>query len=140
MNDPRQPRFLDGKEADALRTIGEVADALGIKQHVLRYWEQQFPMLRPLKRSGARRYYRRADVELVATIDRLIEVARTDPIAIDLESQTVTTRFQERFTFEIDPFRKDCLLGGLDEVGLTLARDAQIAGFEARRAAETPWL
>ena len=68
----RQPRFLDGKEAGALRTIGEVGTALGIRQHVLRYWEQQFPMLRPLKRSGGRRYYRPEDVELVAAIDRLI--------------------------------------------------------------------
>jgi DNA-binding transcriptional MerR regulator len=66
------PLFADGKESGALRTIGEVGTALGIKQHVLRYWEQQFPMLRPLKRSGGRRYYRSEDVELVATIDRLI--------------------------------------------------------------------
>ena len=65
-------RFNDGKEADAMRTIGEVAAALGIRQHVLRYWEQQFPMLRPLKRSGGRRYYRPEDVALVETIDRLI--------------------------------------------------------------------
>lgn len=65
-------RFQDGKAPDALRTIGEVADAFGIKQHILRYWEQQFPMLRPLKRSGGRRYYRREDVALVETIDRLI--------------------------------------------------------------------
>ena len=64
--------FDDGKEAGALRTIGEVAAGLGIRQHVLRYWEQQFPMLRPLKRSGGRRYYRPEDVALVATIDRLI--------------------------------------------------------------------
>ncbi len=69
---PQLPIFADGKEPDALRTIGEVAAALGIRQHVLRYWEQQFPMLQPLKRSGARRYYRRADVELVSAIDRLI--------------------------------------------------------------------
>lgn len=67
-----EPRFPDGKAPDALRTIGEVADAFGIKQHVLRYWEQQFPMLRPLKRSGGRRYYRPEDVRLVETIDRLI--------------------------------------------------------------------
>lgn len=65
-------RFTDGKAPDALRTIGEVADAFGIRQHVLRYWEQQFPMLKPLKRSGARRYYRPEDVKLVETIDRLI--------------------------------------------------------------------
>jgi len=64
--------FDDGKDAGALRTIGEVAAGFGIRQHVLRYWEQQFPMLRPLKRSGGRRYYRPEDVALVATIDRLI--------------------------------------------------------------------
>ena len=64
--------FDDGKDADALRTIGEVSEGLGIKPHVLRYWEQQFSMLQPLKRSGGRRYYRPADVELVETIDRLV--------------------------------------------------------------------
>ena len=67
-----EDRFDDGKEPDAMRTIGEVAAAYGIRQHVLRYWEQQFPMLRPLKRSGGRRYYRAEDVALVETIDRLI--------------------------------------------------------------------
>jgi DNA-binding transcriptional MerR regulator len=69
---PSQLRFDDGKEAQALRTIGEVANALGLRQHVLRYWEQQFPMLKPLKRSGGRRYYRPEDVALVRTIDRLV--------------------------------------------------------------------
>ena len=64
--------FDDGKEPGALRTIGEVAKALGLRQHVLRYWEQQFPMLQPLKRSGGRRYYRPEDVALVQTIDRLV--------------------------------------------------------------------
>lgn len=64
--------FSDGKEPDALRTIGEVSAALGVRQHVLRYWEQQFPMLRPMKRSGGRRYYRPEDVRLVALIDRLV--------------------------------------------------------------------
>jgi len=64
--------FDDGKDAGALRTIGEVGDALGIKAHVLRYWEGQFPMLQPLKRSGGRRYYRPEDVALVKEIDRLV--------------------------------------------------------------------
>lgn len=64
--------FSDGKEPDALRTIGEVAKALGIRQHVLRYWEEQFPMLKPLKRSGGRRYYRPDDVAMVQAIDRLV--------------------------------------------------------------------
>jgi len=64
--------FDDGKEPGALRTIGEVAKALGIRQHVLRYWEEQFSELRPVKRSGGRRYYRPEDIRLVATIDRLV--------------------------------------------------------------------
>lgn len=64
--------FRDGKEADALRTIGEVAQALGLRQHVLRYWEEQFPMLRPLTRAGGRRYYRPEDIRLVIDIDRLL--------------------------------------------------------------------
>jgi DNA-binding transcriptional MerR regulator len=64
--------FADGKADGALRTIGEVAKALGLRQHVLRYWEEQFPMLKPLKRSGGRRYYRPEDVALLETIDRLV--------------------------------------------------------------------
>ena len=64
--------FHDGKDAGALRTIGEVSEGLSIKPHVLRYWEEQFPMLKPLKRSGGRRYYRPEDVALLETIDRLV--------------------------------------------------------------------
>ena len=73
-------------------------------------------------------------------VDRLLGVAATDPITIDLEAQTVTTPFQDRFVFDIDPFRKHCLLEGLDEVGLTLERDAAIADYEARQSASKPWL
>ena len=75
-----------------------------------------------------------------AAVDRLVEVAKDHPIAIDLEHQTVTTPFQDRFTFEIDPFRKHCLLNGLDEVGLTLARQESIGSFEDRVRAERPFL
>ena len=73
-------------------------------------------------------------------VDRLLEVAKTDPVHIDLEHQTVTTSFQDRYTFEIDPFRKACLLGGLDEVGLTLARGEAIAAYETGARANLPWL
>ena len=73
-------------------------------------------------------------------IDRLIEVARTQPIHVNLENQTVTTPFQDRFTFEIDAFRKTCLLGGLDEVGLTLARSDAIGAFEGTVRADRPFL
>ena len=73
-------------------------------------------------------------------IDRLIEVARTDPVAIDLETQMVTTPFQDRFRFEIDPFRKHCLIEGLDEIGLTLASSDAISRYEDSRAQQLPWL
>ena len=72
-------------------------------------------------------------------VDRLLEVAQTDPVTVDLESQTVTTPFQDRFTFEIDPFRKHCLLNGLDDIGLTLEKAAAIDSFEAKNAALRPW-
>ena len=64
--------FNDGKDRSALRTIGEVSEALDIKPHVLRYWEQQFALLKPMKRSGGRRYYRPSDVEMVEAINRLV--------------------------------------------------------------------
>lgn len=73
-------------------------------------------------------------------VDRLMEVAKTDPIDIDLETQTVTTRFQDRFSFDIDPFRKHCLMEGLDEVGLTLAQDKAIAAYEKGAVADLPFL
>ncbi|TSB02174.1 3-isopropylmalate dehydratase small subunit [Sphingorhabdus contaminans] len=73
-------------------------------------------------------------------IDRLLEVAKTDPIHIDLETQTVTTPFQDRFEFEIDPFRKHCLLNGVDEIGLTLESSDAISRYEGRVAQDRPWL
>jgi 3-isopropylmalate/(R)-2-methylmalate dehydratase small subunit len=75
-----------------------------------------------------------------AQVDRLMEVAETDPITIDLEHQTVTTPFQDRFSFEIDPFRKHCLMGGLDEVALTLESEGAIERYERRLAEQKPWL
>ena len=73
-------------------------------------------------------------------VDRLLAVAATDPLYIDLAEQTVTTPFQDRFTFAIDPFRKHCLLEGLDEIGLTLASAEAIGAYEQRQAAQMPWL
>ena len=64
--------FNDGKDRSAFRTIGEVSEALGIKPHVLRYWEQQFSLLKPMKRSGGRRLYRPSDIEMVEAINRLV--------------------------------------------------------------------
>ncbi|MEQ1725218.1 MAG: 3-isopropylmalate dehydratase small subunit [Sphingopyxis sp.] len=71
-------------------------------------------------------------------IDRLMAVARDGAaITIDLENQMVTSEFQDRFAFAIDPFRKMCLMRGQDEIALTLAQEAAIAGYEAK---QPPWL
>lgn len=75
-----------------------------------------------------------------AAIDRLMEIAKTDPIHIDLETQTVTSPFQDRFEFALDPFRKHCLLNGVDEIGLTLSSSDAIAAYESKIAIEQPWL
>lgn len=60
------------KSEQAFRTIGEVARELGVAPHVLRFWETRFPQLRPLKRSGGRRYYRPEDVQLLREIRTLL--------------------------------------------------------------------
>ncbi|MCW2391395.1 DNA-binding transcriptional MerR regulator [Sphingobium sp. B1D7B] len=60
------------KDDGAFLTIGELARELGVAQHILRYWETRFSQLRPLQRSGNRRYYRPADVELARRIHRLL--------------------------------------------------------------------
>jgi DNA-binding transcriptional MerR regulator len=60
------------KAPEAFRTISEVADELGLPQHVLRFWESRFPHIRPMKRGGGRRYYRPEDVDLLRGIRHLL--------------------------------------------------------------------
>ena len=74
-----------------------------------------------------------------AQIDRLLEIAAEHEITVDLENQVVTTPFQDRFAFAIDPFRRSCLLNGLDEIGLTTQMETEISAYEARLARERPW-
>jgi 3-isopropylmalate/(R)-2-methylmalate dehydratase small subunit len=78
-----------------------------------------------------------------ADVDRLFYEAASFPgfkLTIDLESQTVSTvDGSQRMRFEVDPFRKYCLLNGLDEIGLTLRHADKIKAFEARRKTQFPW-
>ena len=77
-------------------------------------------------------------------VDRLFHETVAFPgfkLTIDLEQQTVaTTDGAIVFGFEIEPFRKHCLLNGLDEIGLTLSHADEIRAFEAKHKAEKPWL
>lgn len=75
-----------------------------------------------------------------AAIDRLVEAAADGDVTVDLETMTVTTSYQDRFEFQMDPFRRRCLIEGLDEIGLTLAREAAITKFEATDAVQRPWI
>lgn len=61
-------------------------------------------------------------------------------LVIDLEQQSITTPDGKRYSFEVDPFRKNCLLNGLDDIGLTLQHVQEIKDYEARRKLEAPWL
>jgi DNA-binding transcriptional MerR regulator len=60
------------KGPEAFRSISEAADALGVPQHVLRFWETKFSFIRPMKRAGGRRFYRPLDVALLAEVRRLL--------------------------------------------------------------------
>ena len=76
-------------------------------------------------------------------VDALMNEAKRGANAtftVDLEVQEITTSDGRTIPFEIDPFRKRCLLGGLDEIGLTLHKTVQINLFEAEQKAEQPWL
>jgi DNA-binding transcriptional MerR regulator len=64
----------DAKAAGAMLAIGELAVRIGVPTHVLRYWETRFPQLKPLQRSGRRRYYRAEDVALAEHIHHLLHV------------------------------------------------------------------
>jgi 3-isopropylmalate dehydratase small subunit len=76
-----------------------------------------------------------------AVVDRLLAVACEGlPMTVDLEHQVVTTPYQDRFAFPIDPFRKTCLLEGLDEIALTETMGDAIAAHEARVAMTQPWV
>ncbi len=61
-------------------------------------------------------------------------------MTVDLEAQTVTTSDGEVFPFTVDAFKKHCLLEGLDDIGLTLAKASEIASFETKAAAQRPWV
>jgi 3-isopropylmalate/(R)-2-methylmalate dehydratase small subunit len=75
-------------------------------------------------------------------VDVLMDDARKGAnarITVDLEAQTVTASDGQEFHFDLDPFKKHCLLNGLDDIGLTMAKAASIESFETKARAERPW-
>jgi 3-isopropylmalate/(R)-2-methylmalate dehydratase small subunit len=78
--------------------------------------------------------------EEVAELFKEVEAQPGYQLTVDLAAQTVTSPSGKSFHFDVDPFRKDCLLKGLDEIGLTLEHEADITTYEQRRKNEAPWL
>ena len=76
----------------------------------------------------------------VAALRQQIAAAPEAPLSIDLPAQTLTSPDGNIDHFEIDPFRKECLLAGIDEIDLTLRYEPDIAAFEQRQRIEMPWL
>ncbi|MBB93215.1 MAG: 3-isopropylmalate dehydratase small subunit [Rhodobacteraceae bacterium] len=78
--------------------------------------------------------------EVVDVLMKDAEKGANARMTVDLETQTVTTSDGESFSFEVDPFRKHCLLEGLDDIGLSLEKSASIDAFEAQAATSRPWV
>lgn len=78
-----------------------------------------------------------------AVIDSIFKAVEQEPgfeLAIDLESQTINMEGHEPIAFEVDEFRKHCLLNGLDDIGLTLQHADDIKAYEQKRSQQAPWL
>ncbi|MCB6179354.1 3-isopropylmalate dehydratase small subunit [Rhodobacter sp. Har01] len=77
--------------------------------------------------------------EAVEVLMKDAEKGENARITVDLAAQTVTSSDGQSFGFEVDPFKKHCLLNGLDDIGLTMEKAPAIDAFEARNAAARPW-
>jgi len=78
-----------------------------------------------------------------ASVDRLFKEVTSTPgysLTIDLTAQTITTPQNDIFAFDVEPFRKHCLLNGLDDIGLTLQHVDDIRAYEQQRRQQAPWL
>lgn len=80
------------------------------------------------------------DAAIVDQLFKETEAAESYELSVDLSEQKVTTPSGESFSFEIDEFRKYCLLNGLDDIGLTLQHVDNIKAYEEKRKVEAPWL
>jgi hypothetical protein len=114
-------------------TIGEVSELCGVKPHVLRYWEQEFPQLKPVKRRGNRRYYQRHDVLMVRQIRNLL-YEQGSPSAVHASSSAARApsrisvrriRFCDRCGLSL---RRSCMCFGVDAGRLTAYDSASFNG------------
>ena len=123
------------KDPGALQTIGELADELGVAQHILRYWETRFPQLKPMQRAGNRRYYRPADVELAQRINRLLNeegytVRGVQKLLREKEAQVVEVASAVKETASLSPPPEQDPASGVDVFRLLAVRNRLAAAIE----------
>jgi DNA-binding transcriptional MerR regulator len=116
------------KSPDALKTIGELSDELGVAQHILRYWETKFPQLRPMQRAGNRRYYRPDDVALARRIHRLLTeegytVRGVQKLLRDRGAQAVEVATAASVAAQPEPRSEPDQTGGVDVFRLIQLRN-----------------
>ena len=80
------------------------------------------------------------DAQALDALFKQVEANENYRLVVDLKQQTIATPAGEQLSFEVDEFRKYCLLNGLDDIGLTLRNEDDIKAYEARRRKEAPWL
>jgi DNA-binding transcriptional MerR regulator len=117
------------KSPNAFRTISEVADGIGIPQHVLRFWESKFSQIKPMKRGGGRRYYRPEDVEIIEAIRRLLHddgytIKGAQKLLREHGVKAVVHRTYTSTIVEEDNTAPDVIaVANTDDVSLTSIRD-----------------
>jgi len=124
------------KDPGALQTIGELAEELGVAQHILRYWETRFPQLRPMQRAGNRRYYRPADVELARRIHRLLSeegytVRGVQKLLRDKGAQAVTVATAAAHATHSPPLPEPESSGGVDVFRLIELRNRLASALDS---------
>ena len=77
--------------------------------------------------------------DAVDTLMKDAEKGANSIIEVDLENQTIVSSDGEIFRFEVDPFKKHCLLNGLDDIGLTMEKEDHIAAYESKASQQFPW-
>ena len=112
------------KSSEAFRTISEVSSELDVPQHVLRFWESRFSHIRPMKRAGGRRYYRPADIRLLAGIQgflyvdgytikgvqKLLRERGAQVLVGRSEGRSLADMDKERDLVDLDPSGKETLV------------------------------
>lgn len=119
MLDPGDNSTLPPIPSKRYFTIGEVSELCAVKPHVLRYWEQEFPQLKPVKRRGNRRYYQRHEVQLIRTIRSLLYVEGFTISGARNKLEQADGDGNDAITHPVKPPRKEIisdLVRELDEV------------------------